>query len=153
MAVNSVIVKWGNIIIVITLSLLVVIISVVISNLAGIGTILSDVNPDSELNAMTDTQKQALYIGFMSGQRSVDKNFENSQPGRNETIEETITRIKRDVVVTGTVTGIPGKETAYFQIEGMSDRAFLINTQLMDGFIINEITETQIILKNQKLNF
>ena len=69
--------------------------------------------------------------------------------GHYETIEETIVRIKRDVIVTGTITGTPGKESAMFQIEGMADRSFNINTQLMDGFIIIDINQKRIILKNQ----
>ena len=66
-----------------------------------------------------------------------------------ETTEETITRLKHDVIVTGTITGMPGQESAMFQIEGMADRVFNINTQLMDGFIIKEITGSHVTLKNQ----
>ena len=50
-----------------------------------------------------------------------------------ETINETIARLKRDVVVTGAITGTSGQESAMFKIEGMPDREFLINTQLMIG--------------------
>jgi len=69
--------------------------------------------------------------------------------GNYETIQETIARIKRDVNVTGTILGAPGQETALFQIEGMADRSFKINTQLMDGFIITQITNKHVVLKNQ----
>ena len=72
--------------------------------------------------------------------------------GHYETIEETIARLKRDVVVTGTITGTLGQESAIFQIEGMADRLFKINTQLMDGFIIKEITNSYVVLKNQTGN-
>lgn len=69
-----------------------------------------------------------------------------------ETIEETIARLKRDVIVTGTITGTLEQESAMFQIEGMADRLFKINTQLMDGFIIKEITGSYVVLKNQAGN-
>jgi hypothetical protein len=75
--------------------------------------------------------------------------MDSQQAGHYETIEETIERLKRDVVVTGTIIGMPGQESALFQIEGMPDRSFKINTQLMDGFIITKITEKDITLKNQ----
>lgn len=67
-----------------------------------------------------------------------------------ESIEETIMRIKRNVVVTGIITGSLGEKSALFQIEGMPDRLFNINTQLMDGFIIKEITSKYVLLKNQQ---
>ena len=73
----------------------------------------------------------------------------NSNSGNFESIEETIARIKRDVYVTGVIIGAPGKEAALFKIEGMLDRSFKINTQLMDGFIITEITNDHVMLKNQ----
>lgn len=69
--------------------------------------------------------------------------------GHYETIEETITRLKRDVIVTGTIIGIDGQESVIFQINGMPDRLFKINKQLMDGFIIKEITNSYVVLKNQ----
>ncbi len=69
--------------------------------------------------------------------------------GLREPIEKTIARIKHNVVVTGTLTGSPGQESAVFQIEGMEDRRFHINTQLMDGFIIRKITGSTVVLKNQ----
>ena len=56
------------------------------------------------------------------------------------------------MVVTGTITGTLGQESAIFQIEGMADRLFNINTQLMDGFIIKEITNSYVVLKNQTGN-
>lgn len=73
-------------------------------------------------------------------------------PGYYESTEEIMARLKKDVIVTGTITGIPGEETALFKIEGMPDRSFGINTQLMDGFIITEITENAVVLKNQQGN-
>ena len=73
----------------------------------------------------------------------------DNNAGYYETIEETIARLKRDVIVTGTILGTPGQESALFQIEGMADRLFKINTQLMDGFIIKEITTSNVVLKNQ----
>lgn len=73
----------------------------------------------------------------------------SNDSGHYETVEEIIARIKRNVIVTGTMIGVPGEETAIFQIEGMADRLFKINTQLMDGFIIKEITNTYVVLKNQ----
>ena len=69
--------------------------------------------------------------------------------GDYETIEDTMSRLKRDVYVTGTLIGVPGQEQAFFKIEGMPDRSFNINTQLMDGFIITEITNNHVVLKNQ----
>ena len=74
---------------------------------------------------------------------------DNSNVGHYETIDETIARIKRDVQVTGAILGAHGQEKAFFQIEGMPDRAFKINTQLMDGFIITAITNNHVVLKNQ----
>lgn len=79
----------------------------------------------------------------------VDNNTDSSNFGHVETIDETIARIKRDVQVTGTIIGARGQEAALFQIEGMSDRFFKINTQLMDGFIITVITNNHVVLKNQ----
>ena len=55
----------------------------------------------------------------------------------------------RDVRVTGTLTGTPGRQSALFRIEGMPDRAFSIDTQLMDGFVITEIGKDYVVLKNQ----
>ena len=78
-----------------------------------------------------------------------DSEVDNHRFDSYETIEETIERIKKDVVVTGTILAGSGQELAIFQIEGMPDRSFKINTQLMDGFIITKITEKDITLKNQ----
>lgn len=149
MAVNRAIIKGVNILIAISLCLFVAFISFAINNLVRIGTMLSDVNSDSELSSTTDTQIQAPLTNFTRGQLPADNNPEHSQQDRYETIEETIARIKKDVIVTGTIKGVSGEEVAYFQIEGMKDRAFLIDTQLMDGFIIEEITNSYVVLKNQ----
>jgi len=69
--------------------------------------------------------------------------------GHYESIEETISRLRKDVLVTGTTMSIPGEESAIVQIEGLSERIFKINTQLMDGFIIEKITSRRVLLKNQ----
>lgn len=114
--------------------------SMLFINLSGL---LSNTGTDSELNIKTNRQVETL--SFNEQPHDTD----NRNSGYYETIEETITRIKRDVIVTGTITGVSGQESALFQIEGMEDRAFLINTQLMDGFIIKEITNSYVVLKNQ----
>jgi len=80
---------------------------------------------------------------------SYDPVSEPSPIGHYETINETIARLKKDVVLSATMLREAGKKSAYFQIEGMDDREFYINTQLMDGFIITEITENHVLLKNQ----
>lgn len=72
--------------------------------------------------------------------------------GQYELIHETMARIKRDVIVTGAIIGTRGLEEALFQIEGMPDKPFKINTQLMDGFIITEISNRNVLLKNQSGN-
>ena len=90
-------------------------------------------------------------ISTPNPQKNYSNNIEfvNLIENTPETIDQTIARIKRDVIVTGTITGIAGKESAMFQIEGMADMPFQINTQLMDGFIITEITKDHVVLKNQ----
>jgi hypothetical protein len=103
----------------------------------------------SSLDRYTGSETNISMAEETAGINKSATNTDNSSSGGYEIIEETIARLKKEVVVTGTITGIPGEETAYFKIEGMADRAFLINTQLMDGFIIKEITETRVILKNQ----
>ena len=70
-------------------------------------------------------------------------------PGHYETINETVERIKRDVVLSATFNISPDKAFALFQIEGMMDRSFKLNTQLMDGFIITNISDNKVTLKNQ----
>ena len=70
-------------------------------------------------------------------------------PGHYETINETVERLKRDVVLTATFNISPDKAFALFQIEGMMDRSFKLNTQLMDGFIITNISDNKVTLKNQ----
>ncbi|MCK4704916.1 MAG: hypothetical protein KAT90_05515 [Gammaproteobacteria bacterium] len=103
----------------------------------------AEANAKTELNTKTTSHKEA--INHNTRPLITDK----GNSGHYRTIEETIARLKRNVVVTGTVTGTAGEESALFQIEGMPDRPFIINTQLMDGFIITEITQNQVILKNQ----
>lgn len=107
-----------------------------------------------------------LYVAvsdFSSGDNQIVKTqffFQNnnikethtSQTGRYESLLETVSRIKRDVVYTGYVEGVTGKKSAIFQVEGMQDKTFDINTQLMDGFIITEITKTNVVLTNQTGN-
>lgn len=149
MSVDKAMTKSVKLLIAIILFLFVILISVATYNLINIGSMLSAINTDSESGYNSQSKEQVFPAGFIREQKSTDTDTENRLPGHYETIEETIARIKKDVIVTGTVTGLPGEETAFFQIEGMADRAFLINTQLMDGFIIKEITETHVILKNQ----
>ena len=93
----------------------------------------------------TGTTSHEASIGLSKPPQIVDNSTDSSNFGHYETIEETIARLKRDV----RVTGAPGQEVALFQIEGMPDRSFKINTQLMDGFIITEITNNHVALKNQ----
>lgn len=116
--------------------------SLLLNNLVSL---LPETETKPEVGLDTDvnwTQKIFDPDTFISG-------ADTNNTGYYETIEETMTRLKRDVVVTGTITGTSGKESAMFQIENMPDRSFDINTQLMDGFIITEITQTQVTLKNQ----
>lgn len=107
----------------------------------------------------TFNETDSVQSGHMNTQRNKPIHTPlvvNNEPapgtGKYETIDETITRLKRDVIVTGTVTGTPGQETATFSIETMADRSFKINTQLMDGFIITEIHPAYVMLKNQSGN-
>lgn len=106
---------------------------------------------DKQRAVYADEREQAgPMVASVSGQP--ETGLPERASGYYETIEETIARLKRDVVVTGTVTGVPGEESAMFRIEGMPDRSFAINTQLMDGFIITEITSDHVVLKNQTGN-
>ena len=105
----------------------------------------SNVETSSDSELSTKTTRHEVTITVNESSHDID----NSNSGSYETIEGTIARINRDVIVTGTITGTPGQESAIFQIEGMPDLSFQINTQLMDGFIITDITENQIVLKNQ----
>lgn len=104
---------------------------------------------------LTDDTGTQVKTDFESDSKSASK--ANQHEGHYETIQETIERLKRDVVVTGTITGAPGLESAMFRIEGMADRQFMINKQLMDGFIIREITKMNVVLVNQagheRINF
>ena len=102
----------------------------------------SNIETTTELDLNTGNNESAINL-------SKPPKLINNNVGHYETIEETIARLKRDVVVTGTITGTLGQESAMFQIEGMADRLFKINTQLMDGFIIKEITNSYVVLKNQ----
>ena len=106
--------------------------------------------PDLALN--TQTNRHELTTGLIASPQIADNRTDNNSFGHYETIEETIARIKRDVYVTGAIIGTPGREFALFRIEGMPDRSFSINTQLMDGFIITGITDNRVILKNQTGN-
>ena len=105
-----------------------------------------DTETGSELALNTETGSHEATI---KSPQIVDNSTDGSNFGHYETIEETIARIKRDVYVTGAIISAPGEEVALFQIEGMPDRSFKINTQLMDGFIITEITNHHVALKNQ----
>ena len=100
----------------------------------------------AEQTAKTTSQVEILSLNEQS------QDTASLNRGLYETIEETISRIKRDVHVTGAIISTPGQEVALFQIEGMPDRSFSINTQLMDGFIITGITDNRAILKNQTGN-
>ena len=97
----------------------------------------------------TGTTSHEATISLDKPPQIDDNNSDSSNFGYYETIKETIARIKRDVYVRGTIISAPGEEVALFQIEGMPDRSFKINTQLMDGFIITEITNHHVVLKNQ----
>jgi hypothetical protein len=123
-------------------------VSVATVNFIRLGVIFSS-NNNSEPNYPIQRQEQAAITRSITDSLSTDNDMDSQQAGHYETIEETITRLKRDVVVTGTITGALGQESAMFQIEGMADRLFKINTQLMDGFIIKEITTSNVVLKNQ----
>jgi len=110
---------------------------------------LTNMLSETEINSKTELDTKIIYPKETVNINTSVPIFFNNNLDHHETIEETIARIKRDVIVTGTVIGTPGKESALFQIENMPDRAFNINTQLMDGFIITEITQNQVSLKNQ----
>lgn len=69
--------------------------------------------------------------------------------GSRETIEETMARLKRDVIVTGAVLGSGNNKSAFFSVEGNPDKEFKIETQLMDGFIITDISASQVTLKRR----
>jgi len=130
------------------LTVCVVLTSLAAINLYRIGHMLSLFGAPSGIAQSINMGKQSyrvpLTITEISHQQPLD-----CIGGCDETIDQTISRIKKDVVVTGTLTGITGKESAIFSIEGMPGKVFFTNTQLMDGFIIKEITSTQVVLKNQ----
>lgn len=65
-------------------------------------------------------------------------------------IEAIVARLKRDVVVTGTILRTPETDSAMFRIKAMADQEFFVNKQLVDGFIITSITRTRVVLTNQK---
>ena len=69
--------------------------------------------------------------------------------GYFETVDEIITRLERDVVLTATLKGESTYESAIFRIEGLPERRFKLGHQLMDGFIIVEIGPNSVRLKNQ----
>ena len=104
---------------------------------------------ESTLVPDTKANKHEQVASLNDSNQFTNNLVDTSNVGHYETIEETIARIKRDVYVTGSIISTPGKEEALFQIEGMPDRSFSINTQLMDGFIITGITDNRVILKNQ----
>jgi hypothetical protein len=126
--------------ILITIILFLIIISVITIPPIKIGTTIS---------VFETSPKPASPISFPRLQMLTDSDVNKELIGHYETIEETIARIKRDVMVTGVLTGTPGQETALFQIEGLPDQSFHVNTQLMDGFIITRIDGNQVVLKNQ----
>lgn len=107
-----------------------------------LSSLFSNIETPTELNV--NINKDESSINLSKPPNPINKNITN-----NEAIEETIARLKHDVVVTGTILGMLGQKSALFQIEGMADRLFKINTQLMDGFIIQEITSSYVVLKNQ----
>jgi len=109
--------------------------------------LLDNIDTDSKLGTDQDRNKNKLSHTKLIQTNNNSTNISNFT--HQETIEETIARINRNVIVTGTVIGIPGQESAIFQIEGMPDKSFQINTQLMDGFIITKITQNEVVLKNQ----
>lgn len=133
--------------------LFLIIIGLLIWHISVIFVDFADMFPDaqtaSELVLDAETISHEATISLNKPSQIVDNSTDSSNLGHYETIEETIARIKRDVYVTGSIISAPGEEAALFRIEGMPDRSFNINTQLMDGFIITGITENRVILKNQ----
>ena len=129
--------------------IIIFLLSFFIWNTLILSTISSSLNVD--MNAVTTLDEITDNKGY-----AIKTNkpllFSSNTLGYYETTEETIVRLKRDVVVTGTILSKPEHTYALFQIEGMSDAAFNINTQLMDGFIIKKITESYVVLKNQTGN-
>jgi hypothetical protein len=103
-----------------------------------------EVETNSEVKPTSKTVEYKKIINLNLVTQTANENLDHY-----ETIEETISRLKRDVKITGTIVGTAGEESAIFQIEGMPDRSFNINTQLMDGFIITKISPSQVVLKNQ----
>ena len=142
-------IKYRNIFalaIIILLGILIWRTSMVFINITGLVS-NSEISSDSELSIKTTVHKETITLNESS--QGNDNIADNGNFSAYDTIEETIARIKQDVYVTGTIIGTPGQETALFQIEGMADLSFKINTQLMDGFIIKQITNDKVILKNQ----
>lgn len=114
---------------------------------ANPATYFTDVESESGSDAQTTMHDRVIAIIPPS---PVAKNsIDSTSTGHYETLEETMARIKRDVNVTGTIMGVAGKEVAFFQIEGLPDQPFKVNTQLMDGFLITSITKDHVVLKNQ----
>lgn len=101
----------------------------------------------TELNITANKKEKIKNTNQISKDNSISAG--KGDAGNAEPIQQAIARINRDVIVTGTLTGAPGKESATFQIEGMADRVYKIDTQLMDGFIIKKITGATVTLKNQ----
>lgn len=102
-----------------------------------------ELGSDTELITTVNIHDETISVNKSSD------NINSYNTSAYETFEETIARIKRDVIVIGTIIGNQGEESAVFQIENMPDQSFKINTQLMDGFIITTITKNEIVLKNQ----
>lgn len=116
------------------------------SLVSSLGSLISDVSSHTVQGTNLSMHEEAISIAPILVS---ENNTDNISTGHYETIEETIARIRRDVNVTGVIVGSPGEEIAFFQIEGLPDRPFKIDTQLMDGFIITEITNNKVVLKNQ----
>ncbi len=117
-----------------------------------LSAMFTDTKSESTLVLDTKTNRHEEAVSLNDSTQLTSNLADRSNFGHYETIEETIARIKRDVHVTGAIISAPGQQSALFQIEGLPDRSFSINTQLMDGFIITGITENRVILKSQTGN-
>lgn len=96
------------------------------------------------------TQNQNIDYGSVDIPTNVSPQLtDNSKLDHYEITEKIITRIKKEVTVTGTTTDILGEESAMIKI-GAGDKgtSFNINSQLMDGFVIIEIFENEIFLQH-----
>ena len=120
--------------------------------LTDMSAMFTDTKSESALVPDTKTNRHEQVASLNDSTQFTNNLADSSNVGHYETVKETIARIKRDVYVTGSLISTPGEEAALFRIEGMPDRSFSINTQLMDGFIITGITDNRVILKNQTGN-